>query len=103
MTLLYSFPPKQAGRNSLLISTYARAVLESLATHESARRRGYGALLVSEGTKLADDMDYPMYLDASKVGKFLYIRAGFQEVDVVQSSPSVPLVRPRKSERGHDI
>ncbi len=68
-------------------------------THESAKRRGYGTMLLDAGNKMADDMDYPIYLDASKEGMPIYLKAGYQELDIVKTSPSTPMMRPRKSER----
>lgn len=74
--------------------------LEVIATHESARKRGYGTMLLELGNKMADDMDYALYLDAEKDAKDLYLKVGYKEIaDVAQKSPLSPLLRKKKSER----
>ncbi|KAJ9143488.1 hypothetical protein NKR23_g6584 [Pleurostoma richardsiae] len=87
-------------QHELGMGTKEHIYLEILATQESARRRGYGSMLLDIGKELADGMDYPLYLDAERDSKSLYIKAGYQELtDIAQSSPLSPLMRLRKSER----
>lgn len=57
-------------------------VLDSLATHPKYQRRGAGKMLVDWGTKIADDMRLPMYLEASLQGEPVYQRCGFEHVGV---------------------
>jgi GNAT superfamily N-acetyltransferase len=74
--------------------------LEVVATYETVRRRGYGTILLELGNKLADEMDYPLYLDSEKDAKGLYLKVGYHELtDIAKSSPLAPLMRPRRSER----
>ncbi|KAL2351639.1 acyl-CoA N-acyltransferase [Cryomyces antarcticus] len=56
------------------------ALLHILATLPSHHRRGAGALLLREGLDRADNEGIEAYLEASKMGKPLYERFGFETV-----------------------
>ena len=57
-------------------------------------------MLLNLGNKMADDMNYALYLDSEKNAKDLYLRVGYEEIpDVAQKSPLSPLLRKKKSER----
>lgn len=52
-------------------------VLHLLVTDPGHQRRGAGALLVEWGTRKADVAQLPSYLEASRPGRPLYARLGF--------------------------
>ncbi|KAF2013610.1 hypothetical protein BU24DRAFT_424608 [Aaosphaeria arxii CBS 175.79] len=54
--------------------------LHILATDPDHERRGAGALLIKWGTEQADKAKLPSFLEASREGKPLYQRQGFQPV-----------------------
>lgn len=58
----------------------AHALLQLLATHPSAQRRGAGAAALAWGLQKADQKGLPAYLEASGMGKPLYAKFGFKEV-----------------------
>lgn len=69
-------------------------------TQQESQKRGYGTTLLKHANQVADEMDYPLYLDAEKDAKGLYVKVGYEEVPgVAQGSPLAPLLRKRKSER----
>lgn len=74
-------------------------VLESIAISESLRGKGLAAKMLELGKEMADALDYPSYLDATKLAVTLYERAGYVVQDTGLPSRSVPMRRPRKSER----
>lgn len=53
----------------------------NLFTHSSYHRRGVGSKLIQQGTTLADKKGYIAFLEASPMGKALYERHGFREID----------------------
>ena len=74
--------------------------LEIIATEESSRKKGYGTMLLEMGSRMADDIDYALYLDSEKDATALYLKAGYELMpEVAQKSPLAPLLRKRKSER----
>ena len=74
--------------------------LEVIATQESSRKKGYGTMLLEMGNKMADDIDYAIYLDSEKDATALYLKAGYDLMpEVAQKSPLAPLLRKKKSER----
>jgi len=54
-----------------------------MAVHPDYQRKGAGTLLLNWGTKIADQLDLPLYLEATMLGKQLYKRSGFEQVDSV--------------------
>jgi GNAT superfamily N-acetyltransferase len=69
-------------------------------TQPSYRKRGYATALLKHGFKLADELDYPSYLDAEKDAVSVYTRVGFlPQPDPAFSSPYLPMVRPKKSSK----
>ncbi|KAL8378027.1 hypothetical protein RB595_008631 [Gaeumannomyces hyphopodioides] len=73
--------------------------LETIAVHTSVRGRGLAAKMLEIGMELADALDYPSYLDANKLAVTLYERAGYIAQDTGLPFRSVPMRRPKKSER----
>ncbi|KAL8316007.1 hypothetical protein RB597_000079 [Gaeumannomyces tritici] len=73
--------------------------LETIAVHTSVRGRGLAARMVEIGMELADTLDYPSYLDGNKLAVTLYERAGYISQDTGLPFRSVPMRRPKKSER----
>ncbi|QIW96646.1 hypothetical protein AMS68_002164 [Peltaster fructicola] len=59
-------------------------ILHLLATHPSHHRRGSGARQLEWGLAAADQLNLPVWLEASTVGKPLYERAGFKSIDHVE-------------------
>ena len=55
-------------------------LLNMLATRPAYHRRGIGAMQVLWGLEQADELGLPTYLEASPMGKPLYLRLGFEEV-----------------------
>jgi ribosomal protein S18 acetylase RimI-like enzyme len=56
--------------------------LHMLHTDPAFQRKGAGKLLVEWGTKKADELGLPIYLEATQAGFGLYKRHGFEEIDV---------------------
>ncbi|KAK9896416.1 acyl-CoA N-acyltransferase [Cystobasidium minutum MCA 4210] len=53
----------------------------NLFTHPAFHRRGIGSRLIKQGTDLADQKGYIAFLEASPMGKALYEKHGFEQVD----------------------
>lgn len=69
-------------------------------THSTARKRGHGSALLDFASKIADEWDYPLYLDSDKAAMPLYERKGYVAFqDAQRLSEMIPMVRPRRSER----
>jgi GNAT superfamily N-acetyltransferase len=49
--------------------------------HPPYRRRGIGGRLIQQGIDLADTKGYISFLEASPMGKELYERYGYTEID----------------------
>ena len=58
----------------------AHVLLNLLATHPSYHRRGVGAMQLRWGSEHADRLGLPCYLEASPMGKPLYLREGYEVV-----------------------
>lgn len=58
--------------------------LAMLHTDPKFQGRGAGRKLVEWGTKKADELDLPAYLEASPSGHPLYLRCGFQDFDIMK-------------------
>ncbi len=58
----------------------AYVLLGILAVLPSYQRCGVGSKLMDWGLPQADELKLPAYLEASPMGKGLYIKKGFQEV-----------------------
>ena len=58
----------------------ANVLLSMLATLPAHHRRGIGAMHLRFGLEEADKLGLPAYLEASPMGKPLYMRMGFEEV-----------------------
>ncbi|KAH7087866.1 acyl-CoA N-acyltransferase [Paraphoma chrysanthemicola] len=56
--------------------------LHMLHTDPAFQRRGAGKLLLDWGTKKADELGLPIYLESSQQGVALYKRHGFEEIEV---------------------
>lgn len=52
-------------------------------THPDYRRRGAGAMLLQWGCDLADLLQLPGYIEASRDGNFLYKTFGFEGVETM--------------------
>ena len=59
----------------------AHVLLYILATRPEHERRGVGAMSLNWGTKKADEMGLPVYLEGSPKGVALYKKWGFEVVD----------------------
>lgn len=70
-------------------------------THPNAQKQGHGSILLAEGCKLADERDFACYLDSEVPTRAFYEKHGyvFQEKDYSEGGHSLPMRRPRKSER----
>ncbi|KAH8884965.1 hypothetical protein GQ53DRAFT_660700 [Thozetella sp. PMI_491] len=74
--------------------------LEIIATMDGHRKKGHGTTLLQLGSKLADDMNYILYLDSERDAKSLYESVGYVvQGDVEQTSPLVAMVRKKKGDR----
>jgi GNAT superfamily N-acetyltransferase len=54
-------------------------VLHILVTDPEHHRRGAGKMLIRWGTEQADEAQLPCFLEATRMGKALYAREGFEE------------------------
>jgi len=73
--------------------------LEVVCTLENQRGRGYGTALLEKGNRMADDMDYILYLDSERDARSLYEKVGYMLNEVEQTSPLVSMMRQKKSKR----
>lgn len=55
-------------------------LLSLLATRKAYHRRGIGAMHLRWGLEQADQLNLPSYLEASPMGKPLYLRMGYEEL-----------------------
>ncbi|KAF4552486.1 Hypothetical protein D9617_10g074680 [Elsinoe fawcettii] len=51
--------------------------LKSICTHPDHQRKGIGKVMMRWGLKKADELDVPIYLEASPAGRRLYEQSGF--------------------------
>ena len=58
-------------------------VLEILAIHPNAQRKGIGHKLMDWGIKQADEFGEEVFLEATEVGVGLYKKYGFDEITVL--------------------
>ena len=77
----------------------AYILLDFLATLPQHRRRGIGAMHLQWGSKKADELGLPLYLESSAMGRPLYERMGFEFVGHIPfdarkwgSSEDLPLI-----------
>ena len=63
-------------------------VIENLLTDPSYWRRGLGTKLTKILTSQADKEGATCYLDASPLGYPIYLKCGFEEVDIVEIDKS---------------
>lgn len=70
-------------------------------THSSARKQGHASALLDHAARIADGLDYPLYLDADRAAVPLYERKGYEAVTHVEQLSELmqPMVRPRRSDR----
>lgn len=55
-----------------------------LHTDPTFQGRGAGGMLVEWGTKKADELGLPAYLEASPEGHRVYLRYGFRDLDILK-------------------
>ena len=55
-------------------------MLYVLYVHPDYRRRGAGNLFMEWGTRKADELGLNSYIEASEMGKMLYLKHGFEVV-----------------------
>ncbi|GJP87118.1 hypothetical protein AnigIFM59636_008901 [Aspergillus niger] len=69
--------------------------LDMLATHSDYRRMGAARMLLEWGCRVADQDGVPVYIDASKAGKPVYERFGFEDRSHVfgDTGALAPMVR----------
>lgn len=79
--LLEEFFANNAKYKKRIVGTKAHVVLQVLATHPTHHRRGVGKMHLRWGNEYADRYGLPCYLEASHMGKPLYIREGYEVVD----------------------
>ncbi|CAM1510514.1 Fc.00g008490.m01.CDS01 [Cosmosporella sp. VM-42] len=111
------YPPVVEGMNEDLVKEFFRGMdeqhhkamgskehiyLELIMTHSSARKRGHASALLEHINGIADELDYPLYLDSEASAMRLYERKGYRPVEDVEKTSALmtPMMRPRKSERG---
>ncbi|KAH8886546.1 hypothetical protein GQ53DRAFT_750557 [Thozetella sp. PMI_491] len=73
--------------------------VEFAVTQADHRRKGYMGMLLDMGNQLADDMDYPMFLLSSAMGKAGYLRREYEILEGGDGPGPCPMIRKRKSER----
>lgn len=61
-----------------------QADLHMLHTDPNFQGRGAGKMLVEWGTKKADELGLPAYLESSPTGHHLYQRCGFHDLDILK-------------------
>lgn len=59
--------------------------LHLLHTDPEFQGRGAGSLLLNWGTKKADELGLPIYLESSPAGHRLYQKHGFEDVQIFQA------------------
>ncbi|KAH8678296.1 hypothetical protein BX600DRAFT_545903 [Xylariales sp. PMI_506] len=65
------------------------------------QRKGHMGKLLEAGHKMADELDWPMFLTSSEVGKPVYLKKGYELLEP-DSGVSCPMMRKKKSERDKD-
>ena len=95
-----SFAPSDLrARLSLLLSAVPPALdLEIVGTHEAHRKQGCATALLNRGNQLADEMDYPCYLNAATSVKHVYEKVGYVADLEAKKARSCPMVRKKKSD-----
>ncbi|KAH8733199.1 acyl-CoA N-acyltransferase [Phaeosphaeriaceae sp. PMI808] len=68
-------------KKSETIGNKPHMFLHILTTDPAFQRRGAGGLLLKWGTKIADELGIPIYLESSGPGHLLYLNHGFNDVD----------------------
>ena len=91
----------------------AHLYLNMLATHPDHYRRGVGALHLRWGSEHADSLGLPCYLEASPMGKPLYVREGYEMMCDLPFDPekwgadkeerTVCMVRPARQPNGQAV
>ncbi|KAK1625798.1 hypothetical protein BDP81DRAFT_397572 [Colletotrichum phormii] len=92
------WPPANAGQKDELLDEFFS---DMASQHERVMGNNshvcYAQALLQRGTEIADQLGYPMYLDAEEYIVHLYSQAGFSIMtDVGQSSQMIPMMRPAK-------
>jgi hypothetical protein len=64
-------------------------VLEIMFTHPEHRRRGAGTILMDWGVKLADQLGLESFIQASEMGKLLYLRHGYLVLEESNYKPEL--------------
>ncbi|KAL2883314.1 hypothetical protein SGCOL_000993 [Colletotrichum sp. CLE4] len=95
--LLDEFFSDMASQHERVMGNSPHVYFELIFTDPAYLRRGYAQALLQRGTEIADQLGYPMYLDAEEYIVHLYSQAGFSIMtDVGQSSQMIPMMRPAK-------
>ncbi|PWY81635.1 acyl-CoA N-acyltransferase [Aspergillus sclerotioniger CBS 115572] len=71
------FQPLKGSRARLVGGGRRNFYLDMLATHTDYRRRGAARLLLEWGCEVADQENFPIYIDSSEEGRPIYERFGF--------------------------
>jgi GNAT superfamily N-acetyltransferase len=108
--LLEDFFGKIAEYKRKILGGRAHVFLNMLATHPSHHRRGIGAIHMRWGNEQADRLGLPCYLEASPMGKPLYLREGYEVIcdfpfdgrdwGSTKELPHVCMLRPAKHTNG---
>ena len=73
--------------------------LEIVGTHEAYRKQGCATALLNRGNQLADEMDYPCYLNAAATAKHIYEKVGYVADLEAKKARPLPMVRKKKSDQ----
>ncbi|KAI4723092.1 hypothetical protein E4T48_00778 [Aureobasidium sp. EXF-10727] len=77
------FREAQAESKREILAGRKHALLKVLATLPAAQRKGAGAAGLIWGLQKADELGLPAYLEASGMGRPLYVKHGFNEVSTI--------------------
>jgi GNAT superfamily N-acetyltransferase len=66
-----------------ILAGKAHAALRVLATLPAAQRKGAGTAGLTWGLRKADELDLPVYLVSSGMGRSVYAKHGFEEVSAL--------------------
>ncbi|CAD0092113.1 unnamed protein product [Aureobasidium vineae] len=81
--VIAGFREAQAKSKREILAGKRHALLKVLATLPAAQRKGAGAAGLVWGLQRADELGMPAYLEASGMGRPLYVKHGFSEVSTI--------------------